>query len=441
MNNVVYRTIQNIATTHTLRQKPDSLEYIFTFLVLLLSTYAVFPLLLAKNGVFIDPLRGNIILQVLWLGIYIITFILILLRLRKVIRIAFKDKPLWTLVGLAFVSTIWSDVPWVTLRCSMALLGTTVFGIYLASRYSWQEILKLLVLTLGLIAILSLGFALLWPQYGIQHDHFGIAWRGVYIHKNLLGNFMVLAALASFLFASSYRKGRLLGSLIFVLSVVLLLLSKSKTALIILIILLFLFLIIQILRGRYMRSVPARILLIFSVGSLAVCSVYNLDIIFNILGRDTTLTGRTFLWQTAWGMLHKHPWLGYGYNAFWFGKDGPSNLIWQSLGWRPDNAHNGYLDLWLQLGFLGMVFFAISFITNLFRAINLVRRENGWAEMFPLLFLTFMMIHNITESTILFRNQIFWILYVLLSVKLRSGYEKDVCNTDWLGKGKNNENC
>jgi O-antigen ligase len=103
--------------------------------------------------------------------------------------------------------------------------------------------------------------------------------------------------------------------------------------------------------------------------------------------------------------------------------------------------HNGYLDLWLQLGLLGVVLFAVSFITSLFKAIALIRRENGWIEMFPLLFLIFMAIHNITESTILFRNQISWILYVLISIQLRSGFENDVCNTTCSPGRKNNENC
>jgi O-antigen ligase len=102
------------------------------------------------------------------------------------------------------------------------------------------------------------------------------------------------------------------------------------------------------------------------------------------------------------------------------------------LRWRPDNAHNGYLDLWLQLGLLGVVIFAASFLKNLFKAVTLVRRENSWISMFPLLFLTFLMIHNITESTILFRNQIFWILYTLTSVQLRASAEQDICHNKFI---------
>jgi len=440
MNNL-FRIIQNIISRYRHSQKPTLLDNIFSGFVLVLSTYAVIPFLMVKSGVINDPVRCNAIMQVLWLGVFVITFFLLLFRLSKVVRIAFHDKWLWILVGLAFVSVVWSGVPLLTLRHSIALLGTTFFGVYLASRYSRQEILKLLVWTLGLIAVLSLGFALLLPQYGIQYENSKIAWRGVYFHKNLLGNFMVLTAITSLLYAFSCRGKRLVGLILFGISVALLFLSTSRTALVILLILLFLLSMIKILRGRYMRSISARILLILSVGSLAVWLTHNMDIIFNILGRDTTLTGRTFLWQAVLGMIHKRPWLGYGYNAFWLGEEGLSNSIWQSIHWRPDNAHNGYLDLWLQLGLLGVVFFAVSFITNLFKAITLVRRENGWVAMFPLLFLTCMLIHNITESTILFRNQIFWILYVLITVQLRSGYKKDVCNTTFIRERKYDENC
>jgi len=441
MNNVIL-TIQNIISAYRDSQKPTLLEKIFSVFVLILSTYAVIPLLMAKNGVLIDPVRGNIIMQALWLAVFVITFFLLLIRLRKVVRIAFQDKWLWFLVGLAVVSAAWSGLPLLTLRHSAALLGTTVFGVYLAGRYSRPEIIKLLVWTLGLIAVLSLCFALLLPQYGIQIEYKRIvAWRGVYIHKNLLGNFMSLTAVTSLLYAFGCRKKLLVGLILFGISVALLFFSASKTALVSFIILLFILSIIQIFRGRYMQSVPARILFILSVGSLAVWLAYNVDFIFHILGRNTTLTGRTFLWQEVWGMIQKHPWLGYGYDSFWLGREGLSKSIWQIIRWTPDNAHNGYLDLWLQLGLLGVVLFAVSFITSLFKAIALIRRENGWIEMFPLLFLIFMAIHNITESTILFRNQIFWILYVLISIQLRSGFENDVCNTTFSPGRKNNENC
>lgn len=440
--NKVIRTAKNAISAYRDSQKPALPEKIFSVFVLILSTYAVIPLLMAKNGVLINPVRGNAIMQVVWLAVFVITFFLLLPRLRKTVRIAFKDKWLWLIVGLAVVSAAWSGIPLLTLRHSAALLGTTVFGIYLAGRYSRLEIIKLLVWTLGVIAVLSLCFALLLPQYGIQTEYKRIVgWRGVYIHKNLLGNFMSLTAVTSLLYSFSCRKRFLFGLILFGISVTLLFLSASKTALVSFIILLFILSIVQIFRGRYMRSVPARILFILLVGSLTVWLAYNVDFIFHILGRNATLTGRTFLWQEVWGMIQKHPWLGYGYDSFWLGKEGPSNSIWQIVRWTPDNAHNGYLDLWLQLGFFGVVFFAVSFITNLFKAITLIRRENSWIEVFPLLFLIFMAIHNITESTILFRNQIFWILYVLISIQLRSSFENDVCNKPFSPGRKNNESC
>lgn len=438
MNSIDFRKMQNITFTYGSSQRPALIEKLFTVFVFVLSTYAVIPLLLAINKVKIDPVRGNTVMQVLWLAVFLITFIILLLRLRQVVRIAFQDKCLWFLVGLSFLSAFWSAIPLVTLRNSAALLGTTLLGVYLASRYTRQELVKLLLWALGLIAVLSLVFSLLWPQYGIQHYSFGTAWRGVYIHKNLLGNFMVLASITSFIYAVSHRKKRLAGSLVFVISITLLLLSTSKTALAILFILLFLLAIMRILRLHYMQSKQVLILVILSVSGLAVWLAYNMDVVFYWLGRDMTLTGRTYLWQAVWEMIQRQPWLGYGYNAFWSGPE--NSYIWQRLHWRPDNAHNGYLDLWLQLGLPGLVLFTVSVIVNLLKAITLAHRENGWVPMFPLLFLTFMMLHNITESTILFRNQIFWILYVTNSLQLRAGHEKDALASVLPAKGRNNEN-
>ena len=418
MKTIAFASIKKLFTWYHQKRILSLWENVFAIFVLFLSTYAVIPLLQAKSGLEINPVQGNIVMQALWLGIYAITFFILLLRIRNVFQIAFQAKLQWVLVELAFVSTIWSEKQFVALRHCLALLGTTVFGVYLATRFTRKEILSMLAWTLGLVAVLSLGFVWLLPGYGIHHDYYGSAWRGVYIHKNLFGNFMALAALTWLLYAFSCQGKLLVGLVFFFLSLALLFLSTSKTALIIFFILLSLLSIIQILRRLDTKALPVGILLIVLVGSLAILSAYNMENILTILGRDTTLTGRIYLWQAVWLMIQEHPWLGYGYNAFWLEREGPSKYIWEIVQWEPFNAHNGYLDLWLQLGLVGVVIFIIPLLVNLFKAFTLVWREKGLVEMFPLLFLAFMMIHNISESTILVRNQIFWILYVMFSIQL-----------------------
>lgn len=407
--------------------KPRLWEYLFAIFTLFLSTGAVIPLLQKNSGVVFNSLQGNVMLQVLWLGVYGITALLWLLYPQQIQKKAFKDKPLWVLVGAAFLSTVWSVAPLVTLRGSAALLGTTMFGIYLATRYTKEDLIKLLAWALGVSAVLSLGFVMFLPSYGLQSYNRLIAWQGIYVNKNNLGCFMALSAITWLIFSLiSTSKAKRLGGLCFCgFSLVLLYFSKSTTSLVIFFMLLIITLFYLICRHYKPRlRLLFTFILIFSTVCLIIGLISNIDISLTAMGKDATISGRTKLWYVVWQMIQQRPWLGYGYNAFWLEWNGPSRAIWRVLTWNPPHAHNGYLDVWLQIGFVGLVLFILSFAINFYRAIINVLRNDSIVKMFTLLILTFLLVHNITESTILKQNNIFWVLYTAVTTQLsgeRSG--------------------
>ncbi|MDD3653303.1 MAG: O-antigen ligase [Desulfotomaculaceae bacterium] len=417
--------MRSIAVVTGVKQKTISRwEKAFAVAGLLLSTGALFPLLREDCGAAFNPVQGDIIMQGLWSVIYLVTVLLLFVRFRQVVSIAFKDKLLWLLVGLALVSVIWSDAPGLTLRRSVALLGTTLFGIYLTSRYSMQELLKLLIWTLGLSAVLSLSFALLLPSLGIHHNipHFG-AWRGIYINKNVLGRLMALAVLVWLMYAHSNPERRMSRLVFLGLSAEIMFLSTSKTALAVFFVLLFVFL-IYLYRTGSRRNILPVLLIILVAGSSGFMLANNLNpaatIPLHHTGLDTTLSGRTQLWQLVWDMIQQRPWFGYGYSAFWLNWTGPSGYIWNVIGWNPPDAHNFYLDMWLQLGLMGLVILALSISRNFLEAIAMARRKNGLNGMFLLLLLTSIIMYGITDSSILIQNSIYWILYVVISLRLRT---------------------
>jgi|GEM_PF-158660 len=393
-------------------------ENVFSVIVLFLSTGAVIPLLQTTNNMVLNPLRGDIFMQSVWLGIYVITFLLLLKRSPQVLSMVFSEKLLWLLVGLAIVSVVWSVTPIITMRRSLALLGTTLLGIYLAARYTRRELLRILAWMLGLIAVLSAGFALLLPSYGIHFKNYN-SFRGIFENKNTLACYMAFAALIWLLHSFSCRRERILGFVFCAISITLLFLAKSVTGLTVFFVCLIMLLICLVAQWSSLRTKLPLYILLVSVAILMFWSANHFDLVLTVLGRDATLTGRTVLWQWVWYMIQQHPWLGYGYNAFWLGLQGPSSIIWQHFSWKPANAHNGYLDLWLELGLVGMVFFALSLFANLYKAIWLIWKRNGPDKMMPLLFFFFLMVYNIPESSILDRNSIFWILYVAFSLQLR----------------------
>jgi O-antigen ligase len=100
--------------------------------------------------------------------------------------------------------------------------------------------------------------------------------------------------------------------------------------------------------------------------------------------------------------------------------DGESAYIWYATRWTPPNAHNGLLDLWIDLGLLGVSIYLLGFLTSFIRAIARVRLSRTTEEFWPVLYMLYIVLANLTESTMLERNSLYWVLFgaVILSIRL-----------------------
>lgn len=384
-------------------------EKVFTVLSLLLFSGAVLAVL-RQTGNTADA-EGDPLFQVIWFGIYGITLCLLAVHWRGFTRIPKNiDIPVLLLTGVAIFSFFWSAAPPVTLRRGIALIGTNLFGIYMATRYSPREQLRLLAWTFGIGALLSFLFGLVLPNLAIQ----GGLWRGVYVQKNSLGRMMTLASLVFLLIAPSSHRYRWVLWVGFGLSAALILLSSSKTCLIVLLTLLILLPFYRALRWRYTRSMPLYIIAIVLCAGFAIWFTSEAETVLGAMGKSVTLSGRTQLWEAVFTMIQQQPWLGYGYSAFWLGLQGYSAYVVEA-SWQATHAHNGLLDLWLDLGLLGVLVFILSFLTSLVKAVAWVRHAQTLEDFWPLVYLTIMFLFNMTYSTILTRNDIFWIIYVAIN--------------------------
>lgn len=395
------------------------LEKGFVVSALLILTGVEFPFL-GSSGSSGNSLEADPVTQAILYVVYLLTFALMFVRWKHAVHVATKDKFLLMLVGLALASALWSDVPLLTLRRGIALVLTTLFGVYLTMRYSIREQLRLLAWMLGIAALLSILFVLVLPAYGTASGKFLGAWQGIYDQKNVLGRYMVLSAVIFLINARSSYKYRWVFWTGFGLSVGLVLMSTSATALVSLLILLALWPLYGGLRLPYTWAVPFLITVVIVGGGVVMLLLENLEVVTGALGKNTTLSGRTDLWPPLLEKIWQRPWLGYGYTGFWLGSEGESVDVWRVLSWQPSHAHNGWLQLLLDLGFLGTSLFAIGLLICFSQALIWLRSTKTAEGLWPLLFLTVLMFFNLTQSTTLERNNIFWVLYVVTSLSLLS---------------------
>jgi exopolysaccharide production protein ExoQ len=412
-------------------KQPSLIEKAFAVFSLFLSTTALIPVLLDKPGA--DAVPADPYSPLLFIGVYLVTILLLVLHRNSFIWVVQKDIWIWLLVGLVLASVLWTVAPDLTPRRSLLLLGTTLFGVYLAMRYTLREQLQFLALAFGAIIILSILFAIALPFYGVMsYQEGGIhagAWRGIMTHKNILGRMMSLSGLV-FLFVAlanpiSNRRYRWIPWAGFILSIVLIILSTSKTSLIVFLTLMTVMHLYRSLRSNFTKLIPLCIAFILVGGVGATLLLDNLDVIAGSLGRDLTLTGRTDIWSAMLEIIAERPWFGYGFNAVW--RDWNHDVtayLWRTLEWECPYGHNGLMDLWAELGMSGLAVFLLSLGTVLLRGIAFLRVTKTVEGLWSLMYLTYLLIYNVSESTLVSSNSIFWVLYVSTIFSVAIEYEQ-----------------
>jgi O-antigen ligase len=393
-------------------------EKVFTVLALLIFTEGLVQLIYEmRTGQYSGTtLEGNLDVIVAFFIIYAIASVLIVLRWKKVFVALSRRQLLLALIALTLASVFWSMEPAITIRRSVAILGTTMFGVYLGTRYTLEEQFRLLLWTFGLAMGLSILFAVLLPSFGIHQSDWVGRWRGIYTHKNTFGrnmgfSFFCFSLLALF----GNRQHRWLGWTASAIAIALIILSGSVTPIFSSLAVIVLLPIYSLCRWRYSLK-PLIFLTIGLLNTIVLTLVAaNTAPLLAVFGRDPTFTGRTPLWAILAEIIQRRPLLGYGYSAFWLGKGSAAEEVWLRLSWQPDYAHNGYFDLALQLGFIGLSLFLIDFSIYFLQTFRIASvTKTAWG-MFPLAFFTYLIPYNITDSVILRQNSIIWVLYVALT--------------------------
>ncbi len=361
----------------------------------------------------------NSLIRITYFAIYIITVLLLSFRWRKTWQTLRQDYWIFLLILVAAISFIWSFEKANTLKDILTITGSSLFGLYFASRYTLKQQLELMSWTYGIVIVLSFIFAIAVPKLGIMGAAHQGKWRGIFSHKNGLGQAMVYSFL-SFLFmvyqSKRYKPLMLLGMS---LSIILLLLSASTSSMFNLLILVIVFYVMYIVRLPYLLMIPV-IALIVTVGeTFYLWSIDNSGAIFNSVGKDATLTGRTDLWQLTTDMIWKQPWIGYGFGGFWQGLNGAeSGYILRAVTWSPSHPHNGYLQLLLDLGILGFSIFWIGLFMSTIRGLKLIRSTTAIAALWPVVHIVQLLITSTTETQLFASNNVGWILYVAVAFSL-----------------------
>jgi exopolysaccharide production protein ExoQ len=383
-----------------------------------LEVVSVVCLLLCAESVSLEVVKTNIA-NIITYGII---FFLIVGRLKRFAYVAMLDVSFVLLCLIAITSLFWSENPSATFTHIRAAVRSVLFGVYLAMQYTPAQLMRLLSWVTGIAIFLSFVVCLLMPSYGIT-DGF---WMGIFTHKQVIGRFMSFAASIFLVNAlSESNNNRWLTFLVLALAVTLILLSQSKTGLLALGALVLLLPFNKIVKQNKARALLMIVgLLLYSV--VAMLLSMNLEtIVVNVLGKNLEFNGRMPIWTLAIAKGLERPILGYGYYGFWTSKvsDDVLHNVWAGLNYEFANriiifhSHNGFVDIFLQFGLVGLALVAFNLLSVIFRVTKLFIMTRKIEFFWMLNFLAIYLVYNFGESeTILSTTNILWITFTAITL-------------------------
>ena len=363
------------------------------------------------------------ILRLIWLPVYAVTMGLCCLRADRMV----KAWPALLILGLlclhAYASKYWSIDPGVTVRRTVAMAFSSLFAIYLGAAFRGVQLPRILMISGLLMGIGSLIMVFAFPRIGVhQLDNAGL-WRGLWYEKNQMGVVMVAGAVAAAACLAHDNGRRPTPWIALAVTSLLVLATQSKTSLLCLVIGMGIVGTLWAMRkGGPALTVVGVWFGVVLFGLIGYVFITEPAVVLKALGKDPSLTGRTDIWVALMREVAERPWTGFGYQAFWGRESIPAAWIRAETQWPVPSAHNGWIDLLIQLGWPGAIGVGltvlIAFLTSLFRIPGAGSREGYFCIAY---FAVFLML-SLSESILLTNANLPWaLLMAILTRGLMAG--------------------
>jgi exopolysaccharide production protein ExoQ len=315
------------------------------------------------------------------------------------------------------ISASWSTVPGTSLTRIVKDFGTMIFVIsVILSEKDPQEAMRTVFARCSIILFPLSCLFVRYTYHGLgrQYARNGdVMFVGVTTQKNTLGEMVLILSLFLIWDYLESRKGRWDVLALLLMGVYLLNKSQSKTSLVCLIIGMTL-----IFRGGFfVTSKVINRAILFAALALPFLVLFTqifgnvFTPILGLLGRDATFTGRTNIWQHITSTT-VNPIIGAGYWNFWNGLGG--RAIQEAMQWDVPNAHNGYLEMYIDGGYIGL---ALLFTMLIVSGNKLIKRMDGARyNTFKFAMLVVAIIVNLTESYFA-RLSLIWFTTLMVAIE------------------------
>lgn len=366
--------------------------------------------------------------------------------------------PIYLFLALAALSIIWSQYTLESLLGTVAQLLTTFVAVTLAFVLSWHEVLRTLGTALRYVIGLSFVFELAvslfvrepllpwWVELTAAQEEKTpklLYWsrdllfeggpiQGLVGSSTLFGFIGLIGLIVFTIQLRAKLVTRFAGWFWVVMAVAALLLTRSATVTVALAAV-----VVALAFALWARRTgPERRVPVYATGAvllaaIAAVLVFARSTVFGLLGKSSDLTGRVDTWERVIELAQQRPWFGWGWISYWAPWVEPFESLDKQGGIKVMSAHNAWLDVWLQLGIVGLFLFVLLVALTLwrvwFRAVDQPRRGFGPAlpyatsALWPFLLMVALVVQSLAESRILIESG--WLLLILLAAKSRFDFE------------------
>jgi O-antigen ligase len=319
-----------------------------------------------------------------------------------------------------FVSIVWSDFPFVAFKRWIKILGHPIMALIILTEPDPEEALTRLIKRCAYVIVpVSILFIKYYPELGRGFDQWsgGAVNTGITANKNALGcDCLILGFLFFWHLLNTWRTERtitrrneLLLSIGFLAAIWwLFLMAHSSTSLVSLL----LGALVMALLG--LRFVNKRLIGTYVIAAIVIYVLAEATFgisgrVIEFLGKSPTLSDRTVLWEDVL-KVKINPIFGAGFESFWLGER--YQKFGESRWWQPNQAHNGYLETYLNLGLVGLFLLVGLLVATFWKS----RRElliNFQFGRFRLGFLAAAVIYNWTEAAFKNISPLWFVFYII----------------------------
>ena len=380
-----------------------------------------------------DVTEGSLLDQIFLSSLFLLAFIVLAKRHISWSNVLKDNRWLFVLIFYIGISLLWSDYAMVTFRRWVRVVCLILCAMVIMSKPKpWSTLGTVIRRSVYVLVPFSILLIKYFPSYGIEYGRWsgGRMPLGVCMQKNGLG---LLCTVSGFFLLwdlvikrkpepISFYKGHTIADIVILIMTVYLLKGAdtnvySATAIGVLIIGIFIMFSLINLRSRpelvnsfVAVGAVAGVILLIAIKFMGWSPV---EVWANFLGREGNLTGRPDIWTEAFKIAPVWSVFGTGFGAFW-GLPYTMEAIGQTTG------HNGYLEIYIELGLVGIILLAIFLLWLYGQLTTAVKINFDWG-LLGICFYFMSVVYNYSESNFLNTNSILWTTLIFLTFALPNG--------------------